>query len=127
HTLVYRQGHDYVGAGPGAHGRITLAGVRHATLAEMQPADYIARVGESGAGFASREPLTPQQAAEERVLSGLRIEAGVGRAELAALGLPEDRMAELISLGLLADDPDRLRATPQGRLVLDRLTASLIG
>ena len=125
HNLVYWRGHDYVGVGPGAHGRLTLAGVRHATVSVAKPADYIARVAETGVGFESREALSPREAAEERVLSGMRIAEGIGRDEVAVLAIPPERIADLVALGLLADDPERLRATPAGRLVLDRLTAEL--
>lgn len=126
HNLVYWRGWDYVGGGPGAHGRITRDGLRHATLGEMRPADYLARVAAGGTGFAALEPLSARDAAEERVLSGLRIEDGVPRAELAALDLDPALIARLVELGLLADDPERLRATPAGRLVLDALTAELL-
>jgi oxygen-independent coproporphyrinogen-3 oxidase len=125
HNLAYWRGHDYVGAGPGAHGRITLGRARQATHAALRPADYIDRVARTGVGFVTREALSPREAAEERVLSGLRITEGVPRAELAALKIPDARIADLVGLGLLADDPERLRATPAGRLVLDRLTAEL--
>jgi oxygen-independent coproporphyrinogen-3 oxidase len=126
HNLVYWRGLDYVGAGPGAHGRITTGGGRCATLAEARPADYIAQVAAGGTGFRLLEPLSPREAAEERVLSGLRIEEGAPVADLAALALPQERILGLIELGLLADDRERLRATPAGRLVLDRLTAELL-
>ncbi|WP_068879101.1 radical SAM family heme chaperone HemW [Phenylobacterium sp. CCH12-B4] len=129
HNLVYWKGWDYVGAGPGAHGRLTLGGVRTATTAADRPADYIRRVTETGTGFAVREALSPVEAAEERVLLGLRIAEGVPFVELAALGLEpaHPRVRRLVDLGLLADDPARLRATPSGRRVLDRLTAELAG
>jgi oxygen-independent coproporphyrinogen-3 oxidase len=126
HNLVYWQGHDYVGAGPGAHGRITMDGARIATVAAARPADYIARVAETGTGLATRETLNPREAAEERVLSGLRIAEGVALDDVAALDLTEDRRSALVELGLLAPDPGRLRATAKGRLVLDRLTAELL-
>lgn len=127
HNLVYWRGLDYVGAGPGAHGRLTLDGVRHATEAAARPADYIARVAEAGVGFITDEPLSPLEAAEERLLSGLRIEDGVPFAELAALNLTPNHpeVAHLTDLGLIAPDPLRLRATPQGRLILDHLTGRL--
>jgi oxygen-independent coproporphyrinogen-3 oxidase len=59
---------------------------------------------------------------------GLRIEAGVAFDELSALGLgaADSRVTDLVSLGLIAPDPLRLRATREGRLLLDRVTASLI-
>jgi oxygen-independent coproporphyrinogen-3 oxidase len=127
HNLVYWRGWDYVGAGPGAHGRITISGAREATEAADRPADYIRRVGETGVGFASRETLSPVEAAEERLLSGLRITDGVPFADLAALGLEPDHPAvqELAGLGLVAVDAGRLKATPAGRRVLDRVTAEL--
>jgi coproporphyrinogen III oxidase-like Fe-S oxidoreductase len=125
HNLIYWRGQDYVGAGPGAHGRITIGGVREATYAAARPADYIARVAEIGLGFATREILDPREAAQERLLSGLRIVEGVPLAEVAALEIPPGKIADLVGLGLLADDPLRLRATPAGRLVLDRLTSEL--
>ena len=127
HNLVYWRGQDYVGVGPGAHGRITLAGVREATEAAGRPADYIRAVGETGVGFSSRESLTAADAAEERLLSGLRIRDGVAFAELSVLGLTSDHptVRTFVGLGLLADDPVRLRATADGRRVLDRLTTEL--
>jgi oxygen-independent coproporphyrinogen-3 oxidase len=129
HNLVYWTGADYVGAGPGAHGRLTLGGARTATKAADRPGDYIRRVAEAGVGFETREPLTSVEAAEERLLGGLRIRSGVPFAEAAALGLAPEHVTVrgLVALGLLADDPDRLRATDAGRRVLDRLTAELAG
>ena len=127
HNLVYWRGQDYVGVGPGAHGRLTLDGARTATFAAARPADYIAKVAESGLGWSTRETLTPQQTAEERLLAGLRIEEGVPFAELAALGLtPETpEVANLAEAGLIAPDAARLRATPAGRLVLNWVTSRL--
>jgi oxygen-independent coproporphyrinogen-3 oxidase len=125
HNLGYWRGWDYVGAGPGAHGRITTPAGREATCAAARPADYIARVAETGLGFESRTALAPREVAEERILSGLRITEGVALSEVAALEIPPGRIAGLVELGLLADAPGRLRATPAGRLVLDRLTAEL--
>lgn len=124
HNLVYWRGHDYVGAGPGAHGRLTLQGVRTATRAPDRPADYIADVA---AGRTDHEALSAIEAAEERVLSGLRITEGVPFADVSALGLSpaHPKVRDFVDLGLLADDPGRLRATADGRRVLDRLTTEL--
>jgi putative oxygen-independent coproporphyrinogen III oxidase len=127
HNLVYWKGWDYVGAGPGAHGRLTLSGAREATKAADRPADYIRRVDETGMGFDERETLTPVEAAEERLLSGLRIQDGVPFEDLRALELRPDHstVQRMVKLGLVIADPQRLRATPAGRRVLDRLTAEL--
>jgi putative oxygen-independent coproporphyrinogen III oxidase len=127
HNLVYWRGHDYVGAGPGAHGRLTLGGARHATHAAARPGDYAARVAETGLGFATDETLSPGEAAEERLLAGLRIADGVAFGEIGALGLSptHPEVVDLVAAGLLAPDPERLRATGAGRLVLNWLTGRL--
>ena len=127
HNLVYWRGWDYVGAGPGAHGRITTGGARLATEAADRPADYVRRVGETGTGIASRETLSPVQAAEERLLSGLRVREGVPFDEVAALGLSAGHptVRQMVELGLLAEDAERLIATPAGRRVLDAVTTEL--
>lgn len=125
HNLVYWRGWDYVGAGPGAHGRITRNGARHATYAVPKAADYIRRVGETGAGFETDEALSAREAAQERILTGMRIADGVARDEVAVLEIAPETISDLIGLGLLADDPQRLRATAAGRLVLDRVTGAL--
>lgn len=126
HNLVYWRGVDYVGVGPGAHGRLALPEGRAATLAHRAIKDYIAGVAETGVGFA-REILSPEEAAEERLVLGLRIDHGVGFDEMAPLGLTPDlsKVRDLVEGGLLADDRSRLRATRAGRLVLDRLTGAL--
>ncbi|TAJ69393.1 MAG: coproporphyrinogen III oxidase [Phenylobacterium sp.] len=127
HNLVYWKGWDYVGAGPGAHGRLTLDGARVATKAADRPADYVRQVAEAGVGFSERERLSPVEAAEERLLSGLRIAEGTPFEDVAALELRPDHptVRRMIELGLVADDPERLRATREGRRVLDRLTMEL--
>lgn len=127
HNLVYWRGWDYVGVGPGAHGRITTAIGREATRAADRPGDYIRHVAETGVGFAEREVLDAVQAAEERLLSGLRVREGVTFDEVAALGLSADHdtVRRMVDLGLLAEDRQRLRATPAGRRVLDALTTEL--
>ena len=83
------------------------------------------RVAAAGAGFATREALSPREAAQERLLSGLRITEGVALGEVTALDLTPAKIAGLVALGLLHHDPLRLRPTPSGRLVLDRLTGEL--
>lgn len=127
HNLVYWSGQDYVGAGPGAHGRLTLGGARTATGAHRGIEAYIRSVGDTGLGFDNRETLSPVEAAEERLLMGLRIDAGVGVAELAPLRLTPDHpeVMALAAEGLLLTDGGRLRATRQGRLVLDWITGRL--
>jgi oxygen-independent coproporphyrinogen-3 oxidase len=129
HNLAYWRGWDYVGAGPGAHGRLTLDGVRTAVAAPRKLDDYLFVVEQTGRGWSEGEPLDPVQVAEERLLMGLRTLEGVGWGELAPLSLTPAtrRVKELAEDGLIAVTADRLVATAAGRLLLDRVTAKLAG
>jgi oxygen-independent coproporphyrinogen-3 oxidase len=125
HNLIYWRGGDYLGLGPGAHGRLTRRGERWATEAPRRIADYLARVAETGCGLAEEARLSPREAALERLLMGLRTVEGVAMGELAALDFDPAVLAGLIDGGWLAAEPGRLLATPRGRAVLDRLTLDL--
>jgi oxygen-independent coproporphyrinogen-3 oxidase len=123
HNLVYWRGQDYLGVGPGAHGRITTAGVRTATEAARAIPGYLARVLNTGSGLGLAEALTPEQAAEERLLMGLRTVEGVPLVELAPLAL--SKLPDLQQTGFVRVADGRLYATAQGRPVLDRVIAEL--
>jgi putative oxygen-independent coproporphyrinogen III oxidase len=125
HNLNVWRGMDYVGVGPGAHGRVTIDGVRTATVAERRIADYGARVAATGVGWAEADPLGALDAAEERVMLGLRTVEGVPLSEVTALDL-DARIAELKGGGFVTDDGGRLIATPQGRKVLDGVIRALL-
>ena len=127
HNLAYWTGADYAGAGPGAHGRLTLDGGRIATLGHRRVADYVRAVAETGLGYGDPERLDAVAVAQERLLMGLRTVAGVPLAALAPLGLGADslRLGQLRADGLVKLVDDRLVATPNGRMVLDRLTLEL--
>jgi oxygen-independent coproporphyrinogen-3 oxidase len=126
HNLAYWRGHDYVGVGPGAHGRLTVPGGRLATVAEPKIGGYIAAVNARGVGFATEDVLDVREVAIERLLLGLRTHEGVGLEEVAALAIPIDRLNDFTAEGLVTSANGRLVATRQGRQVLDRLTSDLI-
>ena len=127
HNLTYWRGGDWLGVGPGAHGRLTLDGVRTGQACAARPADYIAAAAR-GEGAGEVEVLSPRDAAIERVLSGLRLAEGVGFDELGDLGLSPQagEVRDLASQGLLADDPRRLRVTTDGRRLLDAVLERLL-
>ncbi len=128
HNLLYWTGGDYVGVGPGAHGRITVDGERHATEAAKAPEVYLRRV-EAGA---DAMPLGPALDAEtrliEKLLTGLRLSAGLSLTpkDFAALGARAPRIGELCAEGLLSRDGSRLWATARGRRALDAVIAALL-
>ncbi|WP_333611849.1 radical SAM family heme chaperone HemW [Brevundimonas bullata] len=127
HNLHVWRGGDYLGLGPGAHGRLTLAGERTATVAHRRIADYVAGVAK-GAPWAERETLDAPGAAEELVLLGLRTVEGVPLTLLHTLGLSETTgpLADLIADGFLTSQAGRVAATARGRPLLDAVLKALL-
>ena len=129
HNLAYWQGRDYVGVGPGAHGRLTVDDKRYATIAEMRPKDYQEAVAALGLGLAEKEPLSPTAWAEEYLLMGLRIEEGISLPrfrKIAGRELPIAVVKRLSNDGFIILQGDRLRATAEGRLLLNSVTETLL-
>ena len=122
HNLVYWRGGDYVGVGPGAHGRLTIDGVRWSTTTPDKIADYVARVRKLDFGSV-RESLSPGAVAIERLVMGLRTSEGVSLCEIPALDLAPDWITALGEFLVL--EKGRLTATEAGRLVLDRVVFEL--
>lgn len=121
HNLIYWRGGDWVGAGPGAHGRIALAGTRTATFAHRRPEDYIRAVSATGVGWAEETLLTNEETREERILMGVRIAEGLP-IEIAKTGA----LAALSAQGLIRLEDQYFTLTPAGRLVADAIAAALI-
>lgn len=128
HNLAYWQGRPYVGVGPGAHGRLLIAGQWWATAQTAKPEGWLAAVETAGHGTASLTPLAPRERGEEAVMMGLRLADGIPSGAVDALDAVIDaaRRADLVAEGLLVNDNDRLAATAQGRLLLNEVLARLL-
>lgn len=129
HNLIYWRSGDYVGVGPGAHGRLSPAGgVRMATEAVRDPAQWLAHVEQRGHGTQTTTRLSALEQAEEMLLMGLRLDEGISLVRLRALGftIAPDTLAELGALKLSeVSSGGRLRATAAGRLLLNQIAARL--
>ncbi|OYY78030.1 MAG: coproporphyrinogen III oxidase [Sphingomonas sp. 28-62-20] len=129
HNLIYWRYTDYVGIGPGAHGRRDgVATVRH-----KKPENWMSAITRNGNGAESETPLAPAMRQTEAMLMGLRLGEGVDLARIAALGecaidavIDENAAATLEREGLIVRDRTRLRATDRGMPVLNAILAALI-
>jgi putative oxygen-independent coproporphyrinogen III oxidase len=128
HNLVYWRYGDYVGVGPGAHGRLSSGDRRWAIEAIRAPEQWL-EAAEGGSGTSAREAITPADQALEMAMMGLRLEEGISLRryeELAGTQLPAGRIAELVALGLVRVDGHRLAVTATGRPVLDAVLRTLL-
>ena len=129
HNLTYWRYGDYVGIGPGAHGRLTLDGDKFATRAHRAPEIWLERVERDGHGAAVPSPIDRDARGTELLMMGLRLREGVRLARLTEeTGRTLDDFVEpaalsrLIEGGFLTRDADRVSATSEG---LQRLNAVL--
>ena len=129
HNLVYWRAKEYAGIGPGAHGRLDIGAVRHATATEKRPEAWLMRVEAGGHGVVTDDLLNSEERADEFLLMGLRLAEGIDPKRYEALsGRPLDphRIAVLREEGaIVVDEGGRLRVTQAGFPVLDAVVADL--
>ncbi|MBY9066264.1 radical SAM family heme chaperone HemW [Hyphomonas sp. WL0036] len=128
HNLVYWRGGDWIGVGPGAHGRLTVSGNRYATEAERRPEAYIAGVQMLQEGWADAGKLEPVEVAREILAMGLRAAEGVDlrRVELVSgKSISRDKIGVFAEQGWVKMQGSELSLTESGRLLADALTAQL--
>ncbi|MCL6607159.1 MAG: radical SAM family heme chaperone HemW [Geminicoccaceae bacterium] len=133
HNLVYWRYGEYLGIGPGAHGRLSIEGGRRATRNLRAPERWLAAVETEGRGLEAEEPVTPREQAIEALIMGLRLVEGVPLARLEALAqapwrevVDEAARLRASAAGLLEEAPDRLVATAAGRQRLDGVLRALL-
>ncbi|MBZ8133631.1 radical SAM family heme chaperone HemW [Afifella sp. IM 167] len=129
HNLTYWRHGEFVGSGPGAHGRIVGEKGRVATATEPHPERWLERVAEKGEGLVEDGLLTLEEEADEMLVMGLRLTEGIELERYHALAgrpLQKRRIADLVEHGMVRLDPSgRLVATPDGLAVLDAVVADL--
>jgi oxygen-independent coproporphyrinogen-3 oxidase len=129
HNLVYWRNEPYFGFGCGAHS--SHAGQRYSNV--LRPRDYIAAIEANGEAVAERETIDRALEIGETLMLGLRlIEEGIDRARFAdRFGVELDDVygsiiAHLVDQGLLEAISDRIRLTPRGRLLGNRVFAEFL-
>ena len=128
HNLIYWRYGDYIGIGPGAHGRVTENGARFATEAFSNPDRWLEASGK-GQSLKSKTRLSGSTQANEYLMMALRLSEGldVGRFEaLSGAKLPKPSLDHLIEIGMIDVSSDRIRATRQGRIVLNAVIQELL-
>ncbi len=129
HNLTYWRYYDYIGIGPGAHGRR----LNSATQRHKKPENYLSAVERNVHGISVEEALDPATRAAEALLMGLRLAQGIDLADLAARsGISAHVLVDLAAvdriakLGLIIRDQDQITVTPQGMPLLDAILPEIV-
>jgi len=129
HNLSYWRYDDYIGIGPGAHGRrLNFATQRH-----KKPENFLSAVGRNAHGISSEDRLDAATRATESLLMGLRLAEGISlsrlsqRTGIASNDLLDTHAVDKIAqLGLIRRDGDRVTVTPQGMPLLDAILPQIV-
>ncbi len=129
HNLIYWRYGDYLGIGPGAHGRVD----GRATRRHKKPENWMAALNTQGHGMEEELPLAPDERATEALMMGLRLAEGIDLTDIAARTgtdaatlVNRTAAATLQAQGLVAMDGERIAVTPDGMLLLDGILAELL-
>src|SRR5258708_27470630 len=128
HNLAYWRYEDYLGIGPGAHGRITRGGIKYATRQRRLPEAWL-----KDCEFEAMTAIPRESAVEEMVMIGLRLSDGISRARLETLAecsiaaLFGICLTRLVDGGFVTLDKPRFAATAAGRQRLNSVLGALFG
>ncbi|NXT16645.1 RSAD1 protein, partial [Prunella fulvescens] len=139
HNLSYWRADEYIGVGPGAHGRFVLRGEggcsREARVQSLEPVTWMREVQSQGHGTRSRAVLSPLEQLEELLTLGLRTDEGITherwghfspQLSLQAVFGEQGEARALQQEGWLVLDSGGLRCTWAGLAVLDSLLPDLL-
>ncbi len=128
HNLIYWRYGDYLGIGPGAHGRLTQNGNRFATECFSNPQRWL-DTAQNGKTEKPREQLARSDQASEFLMMGLRLKEGVNLDRYTALAgspLPVSKVTRMQDIGMVLLTGNRLTVTNQGFMVLNAILAELL-
>jgi oxygen-independent coproporphyrinogen-3 oxidase len=129
HNLIYWRMGDYVGIGPGAHGRLTLNRQRWATEAPKQPGVWLQMVEAGLAGEMPRSASSRDDHTMEYLLMSLRLAEGSDMARFRVISghdLPEAKLRDLEAAGLVRRDGGQLITSAEGQLLLNAILRDLL-
>lgn len=122
HNHIYWASGDWIGIGPGAHGRLTVEGTRIATEAPRRPADYQANPAASETRLSQIDTAREYLAMALRPVNGLDLKRFM---RLFGSPPPQGVLEDLVSNQLASIDAEMLKLTVSGRLMADHIAALL--
>lgn len=149
HNLTYWRYGDYVGIGPGAHGRLTLkspharkreeaaqkddVSVKYATRTHRAPDIWLERVANDGHGYHPFEEVGIEARLTEMMMMGLRLYGGVALEDIEQetgqdwrMVLRQDKIQHLVDEGMLVLDKTHIKPTAAGAQRLNGLLSYLL-
>ena len=121
HNMIYWRYQDYIGIGPGAHGRLTLNGQKYATRDHAAPEVWLERVESDGRGAHPFSELSVSEQVFERLMMGLRLRSGINLTLIDWKYLKRDKLNILVDQGWVELDDGHIALTQEGLLRLNAI------
>ena len=127
HNGIYWKSGDYIGIGPGAHGRISIKNSRLETIADPSPQLWLMKALDCNTGVETTNALSPGDHGDEFIIMGLRHIDGVDLTRYTSItGKSLNIQDYLLDDGFLEASGKTIRATPKGRPLLNKITEVLL-
>jgi coproporphyrinogen III oxidase-like Fe-S oxidoreductase len=127
--LIYWRGGDYVGIGPGAHGRVSVNGSRVATSTALEPVKWLRAVETVGTGENNRAQISPEDQLIEYVMMSLRLREGLDTDLLSTFPRHDEIFSNIQKLedqGYLMTERNRVSVQPEYRILLNAVLRELL-
>ncbi|MCC7305383.1 MAG: coproporphyrinogen III oxidase [Alphaproteobacteria bacterium] len=133
HNLVYWNYGDYVGIGPGAHGRLTMEGKKFAARDHSAPDVWLEKIAEDGHGAHPLQEVPPRERFLEALMMGLRLREGVSMERLEAEGgaaienfIDFSKLEKLKEENFLLYNAQEIQLTREGMLRLNAVVPFIL-
>ena len=133
HNLNYWRGGDYIGIGPGAHGRITQNGNVFSTYQIYEPNTWQKSIDKRGHGTAKRKIMSQQNRAEELIMLGLRATEGLNKKNFQKQVkrpfnsfINTKNFYNMVENNFLIETSSSIKATLSGRMCLNLVLEKLL-
>lgn len=139
HNKAYWEGEDYIGVGPGAHGRFTPYSqgkhLREARVQILEPNRWMTEVENQGHGTKLAKSQSQLEQLEELLVMGLRTKDGINHEtwkkrysskSMTDIFHNQNIIRQYVNSGLLQFDKSGMRASKKGLAVLNPIVQDLL-
>ncbi len=125
HNLSYWKYDDFLGIGPGAHGRITINNQKHSSIEISNPDKWLASYIYEKKHLPTLNPLSEKTVFEERLIMNMRISKNIPISWFNKKKL-DSKLNELQKYNLLKKENNHLVLKDKGRLMLNHVSSELL-
>ncbi len=129
HNLNYWRGGNFLGIGPGAHGRYQVNKKRFSYENIVNPERWLKKAINGNLPTKNEKIISNTDHYEEYLIMGLRLSEGISLNKVRTIfgiDFDKDKLNNLMGLGLIEISYNRLKVLPKGRILLNQIIKELL-